>query len=63
MELKANPFIMTCIWMVQFPCFYLKSYLNCKNIRAQLLTLRMTGRISFLQAMNVLDYAKENNLI
>ena len=62
MELKADPFIMTCIWMVQFPSFYLKNYLDCKNIRTQLLTLRMMGHISFVQAMNVLDYVKENNL-
>ena len=62
MELKVDPFIMTCIWMTQFPSFYLKSYLNRKNIRPQLIALRMTWRISFVQAMNVLDYAKENNL-
>ena len=63
MELKADPFIITCIWMAQFPSFYLKSYLACKDIRPQLLALRMMGRISFVQAMSVLDYAKENNLI
>lgn len=62
MQIKLDPFIMTCIWMAQFPCFYLKSYLACKNIRAQLVTLRMMGRISFVQAMSVLDYVKENNL-
>lgn len=62
MELKADPFIMTCIWMGQFPSFYLKSYLVCKNIRPHLLALRMMGRISFVQAMSVLDYVKENNL-
>lgn len=63
MELKADPFIMACIWMAQFPSFYLKSYLDCKDIRPQLVALRMMGRISFVQAMSVLDYAKENNLI
>ena len=63
MELKADPFIMTCIWMAQFPSFYLNNYLDCKNIRPQLLALRMMGRISFVQAMSILDYAKENNLI
>ena len=62
MELKADPFIMTCIWMAQFPSFYLKSYLKHKNIRPHLLALRMMGRISFVQAMSVLDYVKENNL-
>ena len=62
MEIKADPFIMTCIWMTQFPSFYLKSYLDCKVIRPHLVALRMMGRISFVQAMNVLDYVKENNL-
>lgn len=62
MEIKADPFIMTCIWMTQFPSFYLNSYLDCKAIRPHLLTLRMMGRISFVQAMSVLDYVKENNL-
>ena len=63
MQIKLDPFITTCIWLSQFPSFYLKSYLDCKNIRPHLLTLRMMGRISFVQAMSVLDYAKENNLI
>ena len=63
MELKADPFIMTYIWMTQFPSCYLNSYLACKDIRPHLLALRMMGRISFVQAMSVLDYAKENNLI
>ena len=63
MQIKLDPFIMTCIWLSQFPSFYLKSYIDCKNIRPHLLALRMMGRISFVQAMNVLDYAKENNLI
>lgn len=62
MELKADPFIMTCIWMTQFPSFYLNGYLDCKDIRPQLLALRMMGHISFVQAMSVLDYVKENNL-
>ena len=62
MKITADPFIMTCIWLSQFPSFYLKSYLDCKNIRSQLLTLRMMGRINLVQAMSVLDYAKENNL-
>ena len=62
MELKADPFIMTCIWLSQFSSFYLNSYLACKDIRPQLLALRMMGRISFVQAMSVLDYVKENNL-
>ena len=62
MKIKEDPFIMSCIWMSQFPSFYLNSYLACKDIRPQLLALRMMGRISFVQAMNVLDYAKENNL-
>ena len=62
MKIKEDPFVMVCIWMSQFPCFYLKSYLACKDIRANLLALRMMGRISFVQAMSVLDYAKENNL-
>ena len=63
MQIKLDPFIMTCMWLSQFPSFYLKSYIDCKNIRPHLLALRMFGRISFVQAMNVLDYAKENNLI
>lgn len=63
MQIKLDPFIMTCMWLSQFPSFYLKSYIDCKNIRPHLLALRMMGRISFVQAMNVLDYAKENNLI
>ena len=63
MQIKLDPFIMTCIWLSQFPSFYLKSYIDCKNIRPHLLALRMMGRISFVQAMSVLDYAKENNLI
>ena len=63
MQIKLDPFIMTCMWLSQFPSFYLKNYIDCKNIRHQLLALRMFGRISFVQAMNVLDYAKENNLI
>ena len=62
MELKADPFVMTCIWMTQFPSFYLKSYLDCKDIRPHLLALRMMGLISFVQAMSILDYVKENNL-
>ena len=63
MQIKLDPFIMTCMWLSQFPSFYLKSYIDCKNIRPHLLALRMMGRISFVQAMSVLDYAKENNLI
>lgn len=62
MQIKLDPFIMTCIWMAQFPSFYLKAYLACKDIRPQLVALRMMGRISFVQAMSVLDYVKENNL-
>ena len=62
MEIKVDPFIMTCIWMAQFPSFYLKSYLDCKNIGPHLFVLRTRGYINFMQAMNVLDYAKENNL-
>ena len=62
MELKPDPFIMICIWLSQFPSFYLNRYLAWKDIRPHLLTLRMMGRISFVQAMSVLDYVKENNL-
>ena len=62
MEIKADPFIMTCIWLTQFPSFYLNSYLDYKDIRPYILALRMMGRISFVQAMSVLDYVKENNL-
>ncbi len=63
MQIKLDPFIMTCIWMSQFPSLYLERYLDCKDIRPQLLALRMMGCISFVQAMSVLDYVKENNLI
>ena len=63
MEIKADPFIMTCIWMTQFPSFYLERYLDCKDIRPHLLMLLIMGRITPAQEFNLLNYAEENNLI
>ncbi len=63
MEIKVDPYMMTCIWMSQFPDFYLKQYLLYKDIHPKLVSLMIMGRITPTQAMNVLDYARENNLI
>ena len=63
MSIKIDPYAMTCIWMSQFPSFYLEQYLKYKDIHPKLIALLIMGRITSSQAMDVLDYAKENNLI
>lgn len=63
MQVKIDAYVMTCIWMSQFPYFYLKQYLEFKDIHPKLISLLIMGRITPSQAMNVLDYAKENNLL
>lgn len=63
MQIKIDAYVMTCIWMAQFPSFYLERYLECKDIRPHLLALLIMGRITPAQEFKLLDYAKENNLI
>lgn len=62
MKIKVDPFIMICMWLSQFPDFYLKQYILNKNIYSILVTLMIMVRITSAQAMSVLDYVKENNV-
>ena len=63
MEIKVDPYVMSCIWMSQFPSFYLERYLECRDIRPYLLALLIMGRITPDQEFKLLNYAKENNLL
>jgi len=63
MQIKIDAYAMTCIWMSQFPSFYFEQYLKYKDIHPKLVSLLIMGRITPSQAMDVLDYAKDNNLL
>ena len=62
MEIKVETFIMICMWLSQFPDSYLKQYLLDKDIYLILTKLMIRGRITYVLATSVIDYAKESNL-